>query len=348
MEAIASMLRAASRASLRGPGQKLNILAVPVHERYQSNLARTGHNFWFLRTRTVKDWNHAYARLPDNITLLPRDSLALPPDVRFDLVMAENKFGGYQLLAPIADRLHIPLLVLEHTLPPTGWPPAYLEQCRRMRGHRNYFISAFSREKWGWPADEARVIHHGVDTDVFRPGEATCCAGNILTVVNQYREPERLGCCGYEMAAEALRDLPWKHLGESKDGWSQPAKDIEDLVRHYRECAVFVDTANSSPIPSVLLEAMSCGAVCVSRGNAMVPEIIESGVNGFIRPDAEGMRALLVEILREPAAFRYAGEKARQTIKERFSLASFVREWDAALREAADVPWVGPIFTGDR
>lgn len=339
MEAIASILRAASRG---GPGGKLNILAVPVHERYQSNLARTGHNFWLLRTPTVKDWNSTFAPLPSNMTLLPKNSTTLPPDVRFDMVMAENKFGGYQLLAPIANYLQVPLLVLEHTLPPPGWPPSYLDQCKRMRGHRNYFISAFSRKKWGWGEDEARVLHHGVDTDVFRPGNATC-TGNILTVVNQYREPERLGCCGYEMAAEALVGLPWKHLGESKDGWSQPAKDVEDLVQHYRECVVFVDTANSSPIPSVVLEAMACSCIVVSRGNAMVPEIIKDGINGFIRPDAASMRSLLVEILRDPGPFQFVREKARQTICERFSLASFVREWDRALQETAALPWVEPV-----
>lgn len=343
MESIISILRAATR---RAP---LNILATPVHERYQSNLARTGHNFWLLRTPEVKDWNPTYATLPPNVVLLPKNSTTLPPDVRFDLVMAENKFGGYQLLAPIANRLQIPLLCLEHTLPPPTWPEQQLDYCRRLRGHRNYFISEYSRRQWGWSEADAQVIHHGVDTDVFCPGSTDnphAGPDYVLTVVNQYREPQRRWCCGYDMAAESLRGFSWKHLGESSDGWSRPARDVRDLVAHYQGCTVFVDTANASPIPSVLLEAMSCGAICVSRGNAMVPDIIRDGVNGFIRPEAACMRRLLVEIFRKPDSFRYVGAAARQTILERFSLHRFISQWDLALREAAALPWVGPVYVG--
>lgn len=340
MQSIISLLNQPSSHQ-----RPLNILAMPIHERYQSNLARTGHKFWLMQHEKLKGWNDVYAKLPKNFVLLPKGSRTLPADVRFDLIMAEHRFGAYQMLAPLANYLQIPLLVLEHTLPHPSWPAHHLENIKRMKGHVNLFISEFSRGKWGWGEQEAGVLRHGVDTNVFSPGPSSLAQFGVLTVVNLYRDQERRWCCGYDFAEEALTGLSWKHLGESKDGWSQPARDIFDLVDHYRACTVFVDTANASPIPSVLLEAMSVGAICVSRGNAMVPEIIVDGVNGFIREDPKSMRELLDKILANPAEYSHVREKARQTIVERFSLDRFVGDWNCILQQTANLPWAYPLYT---
>lgn len=49
---LANSLRGASR----GPGEALNILTAPTHERWESSLALTGHRFWAVRSGNVKDW----------------------------------------------------------------------------------------------------------------------------------------------------------------------------------------------------------------------------------------------------------------------------------------------------
>lgn len=336
--AMGSILRAASRK----PGESLNILTACTHERYETNWAKSGHRFWAYRSDKVKDWNTTFAPVPENYVLLDpsKGPQQLPPDIEFDLVVSQNKAGAYQTLAPIANQLQVPLLCLEHTQPHPSWSPYLLAQLKAMRGHRNFFISEFSRNAWGWSEDEADVIHHGCDTDTFK--DAPCKRGqHVLSVVNQLRE--RDWCCGYRFWEEATKGLNRLHIGDSPDGWSKPAASVADLVQRYRECAVFVDTAAASPIPSVVIEAMSVGCIVVSRGNAMIPEVISDGRNGFIREDPVEMRKLLAEIIAEPARFDHVREAARCTILERFSLERFVRDWDRTLRAAADTPWTGPI-----
>lgn len=336
--AMASITRAATRRA----DEPLHVLTCPTHERYESNLCRTGHRFYAVQAPQVKTWNTTYAPVPDNYTLLDgsRGPAQLPPDVSFDLVLSQNKFGQLQLLSPLAHSLHLPVLSLEHTLPHPSWPAARLSDCKAMRGDVNVFISEFSRAQWGWADDEALVVRHGVDTDVFTPGPAEA-KRHVLSVVNQFNSPQRLWCCGFDFWQEATRGLPTLHLGESHDGWSRPATSVADLVRHYRECAVFVDTASASPIPSVVLEAMSSGCVVVSRGNAMVPEVIADGVNGFICPSPEQMRARLADVLARPGAYEGVRQEARRTIVGRFSLARFVADWDGVLRRAAGVIYRG-------
>ena len=50
---ITSIIRAATRKK----EDKLNILTFPTHERYESMLAKTGHNFYAYRAEGIKDWN---------------------------------------------------------------------------------------------------------------------------------------------------------------------------------------------------------------------------------------------------------------------------------------------------
>lgn len=337
---MASALGSILRAATRKRGQSLNILTSPTHERTESNWCRTAHRFYAWRGPQVKDWNRTFAPVPDNYVLLdPAKGInQLPHDIEFDLVVSQNKFGQYQILAPIANALQVPLLTIEHTLCYPDWPPECLQRLKALRGHVNVFISEFSRKAWGWGEDEALVVHHGVDTDVFCPGHAEP-KRHVLSVVNQFREPARLFCCGFPFWQEATRGLPWHHLGESFDGWSKPAASVAALVQAYRDCAVFVDTAAASPIPTVLLEAMACSCVVVSRGNSMVGEVIQDGVNGFIREDAHQMRELLQDILAHPEKYEHVRERARQTILEKFSLERFVQDWDRVLRQAASTPW---------
>ena len=56
---------------------------------------------------------------------------------------------------------------------------------------------------------------------------------------------------------------------------STPAESVADLVNEYCSSKVFLNTSTVSPIPTTLLEAMSCGSAVVSTATCMIPEIIE-------------------------------------------------------------------------
>jgi len=193
---LANSLRGASR----GPGEALNILTAPTHERWESSLALTGHRFWAVRSGNVKDWNTSYAPVPDNYHVLSRD--AMPPDhVVIDLVLAQNRFGQYQLLEPLARRLHAPLATVEHTTVMPTWPGWYITKMKSMRGHANAFITETSRKAWGWGPGEADVLPHGVDSALFRPDDGPR-RPVLLSVVNDWVNRDMCMPAGQQVLTE--------------------------------------------------------------------------------------------------------------------------------------------------
>jgi glycosyltransferase involved in cell wall biosynthesis len=330
---ITSIIRQATRK----PDEPYNILTAITHERYETQLCKTGHNFYAFQHESFKPyWNEKFSPIPDNYYVL-RHGL-LPDHVKFDFVLSHNKFGQYQVLSNIAQQLHLPLISLEHTLPFIEWDENMMINLRNMRGNVNVFISDYSIGEWGWQEkNDTRIIHHGLDTDEFSPGNEER-QPHILSVVNDW--VNRDWCCGFYSWKRITKDLPVKVLGDTK-GLSFPAKSTADLIQHYRSSQIFLNTSTISPVPMALMEAMACGCAVVSTATCMIPEIIQNGVNGLISNDEAQLRSHIETLLNDENLRRTLGENARATIVERFGLDSFVDKWNTVFDLVADTPYRG-------
>lgn len=332
-----TMIGTLTRAAGRRPGEPLNILTFPTHERYESGLALTGHNFFAVRGPGIKDWNATYAPVPKNYRLLDPalGQRQVPAELDFDLVLSQNKFGQYAVALQLSRQLLLPLVSLEHTLPAPSWGEGRKASLRGMRGHIDVFISEYSRREWGFADGEAVVIHHGVDTETFKPDGRTR-DHVLLSVVNDWQN--RDWCCGFELWKEATAGLPVRVLGDTP-GLSRPARNVKELADAYRASAVFVNTSLVSPVPSALLEAMASGCAVVSTPTCMIPEIVTHGENGLLAADAAGIRSHAERLLADPDLAGRLGAAARETVLAKFSMGNFVRNWDAVLRTAAGITY---------
>lgn len=315
--------------------EKLNIVTTPTHEHFEVSLCKGGHDFWAYRSPQVKDWNIQFAPIPHNYHLLNPNlgENQLPGHIDIDVVLAQNKFGSYQILAPIAHKLGVPLIVWEHTQVHPQWPVQHIQQLKQMRGDFNVFISDYSRRAWGWEENEAIVVEHGINTEVYKPNPKIEKKNYILTTVNQYSRDVRRWCIGWDIYLEATNNLPRLNLGDDHPH-SKPAESIEDLVKHHNECGVFLNTSTHSPFPLSLFEAMSCGDIIVSTATCQIPEVIQHGHNGILTNNPKEMRFYLEDILKNRQNYEALGWNARQTILEKFSLDKFVQKWDNLLRRA--------------
>ena len=133
-------------------------------------------------------------------------------------------------------------------------------------------------------------------------------------------------CCGWSIYKEAVDGLPVNPVGDTK-GFSLPATDTDDLVNKYRNASVFLNTSTISPVPTSLLEAMSCGNLVVSTSTCMLPEIIQDGYNGFISNDVKYLKDRLIWALEHHDEAMEIGKNARKTIEEKFSLSEHIRKW---------------------
>lgn len=315
---------------------KYNILTFPTHEAYQSNWSEMPHTFYLYQGQGIKPWSNKYRQLPKNHVLLDGSQQQIKNDMQFDIVLSQNKFGQFQVAQRLAYELNLPLINIEHTLPVPEWTQKQRDGLKQMRGKLNIFISEFSIDAWGFDRNDptVRVIRHGINTRTFTSansvGNTKRRDGKILTVVNDWIN--RDWCCGWSIYQRVTKDLPVNPVGDTP-GFSKPADGIDDLVSKYQNASVFLNTSTISPVPTALLEAMSCGCPIVTTATCMIPEIIKDGVNGFISNDESYLREKLIWCLNNPEEAAVMGENARKTILEEMSLEKHCQKWMEVFKE---------------
>lgn len=321
---INSILRSARRTKT----EPLNILTFVSHERFEPNLCLTGHNFFSLITDGTRQWNSKYSPIPENYHIF-RDTVPEYFLNEIDLIVSHNPFVHIPLAAKM--NLGVPLINIFHTMPSPGWDSVNIHpQAKQMFDYctEHVYISEFNQASWGY--NRGRIIHHGLDTELFQPSEHRL--PRILTVANDYIN--RDWCLGFSIWKYLANSFPMFPVGETP-GLSKPAQDINELIKFYQESLIFLNTSTASPIPMSLLEAMSCGCACVSTATCMIPNIIEHGVDGYLCPPnkPEKFKEYLTLLLKNPAHANEIGINARKKIQQMFSLESFVNNWNNTFKE---------------
>jgi hypothetical protein len=315
----------------------LNILTIPTHERYETQLAKTGHNFFAIQNRGLKQWNTAFAPMPHNYRLLSAGPIAeqlsqCPP---IDLVLCQHKYAHWQILAPIAKMLGCPLVSMEYTTTHSGFKNEFIEHLGRLRGDLDVFVCEDNATKWQFDlADPSvRIVHHGTDTELFSGWSG---GGKILTVMNDYINRDAF--CGYTLFRQVTHGLPVSPIGATP-GLSVAARDIIDLVEQYRSCGVFLNTTLASPVPTALLEAMSC----LPSGEMVFYDYYPMKVEDVL-PLQTANQTLLGNRINKKISQQYSGQlcsiKAshipvfRATSNHPVAVAEMVNRYDSARRKA--------------
>jgi len=93
--------------------EHLDILCFDTHERCQAQMAKTGHNFYSIRYENCKTWNTDFAEIPENYHIME----SIPSYIDYDFIISQSKFGQLQYAKSIQQRLGLPIIHLEHTIP---------------------------------------------------------------------------------------------------------------------------------------------------------------------------------------------------------------------------------------
>jgi glycosyltransferase involved in cell wall biosynthesis len=322
--AIGSILRSSTRRS----DEKFNIITFSTHERYQSNMSDVYANFWTINNPKIKSWNTNFADVPLNHILLDNvyNITDIPAYIQYDAILSQSKFNQFPLAKKISDYFNIPIISLEHTQMINN-----RVNLKHMKGDVNVFISEYSVKSWEVDYD-CYVIEHGINNRIFH-NKNIKRENKILSVVNDWinRDFE----CGYHLWKEITKDLPVFVAGDTPN-LSRAAKNTDELVNIYNRHSIFLNTSIYSPIPTTLLEAMSCGCCVISTENEMINKVIENGKNGFVSNDKSELRKYLEICLKNEDMCKDMGKKARQTIIEKFSISDFTENWNTILKESLE------------
>jgi hypothetical protein len=101
--------------------------------------------------------------------------------------------------------------------------------------------------------------------------------------------------------------------------WRPFIPDREGVARMYQSLDTYWVTSRIEGGPVPLLEAMACGACCVSTPVGVVPELLRDGENGFVVPfdDVEAFVVRTRSLVTDPELRRRISDNGRQTILEK-------------------------------
>jgi N-acetyl-alpha-D-glucosaminyl L-malate synthase BshA len=120
----------------------------------------------------------------------------------------------------------------------------------------------------------------------------------------------------------------------------------QDSVAELLACAdLFLLPSASESFGLSALEAMAAGVPVIASAAGGLPEVVESGVSGYLLPvgDVAAMAEAGIEVLRDPARWHEMSQAARQIAVERFSVNRVVAQYESYYKKILMPP--APVLT---
>jgi glycosyltransferase involved in cell wall biosynthesis len=201
--------------------------------------------------------------------------------------------------------------------------------------------------------DQMRVIHNGIDAEVFQPLPISKDPNSVIYVGNS---EDRTKGAAYLLQAFRLLgdtspyrltfvDRPQEELKLAprlvqRYGLSGRVRftgriTTDQLVRHYNRAEMLVCPSLYEGFGLPAGEAMACGLPVAATTGGALPEVVEDGVTGILVPP--GNAAALAEAMRtlmgDPDLRRRMGQAGRERVLERFSWPKAALRTEAVYRE---------------
>jgi glycosyltransferase involved in cell wall biosynthesis len=194
--------------------------------------------------------------------------------------------------------------------------------------------------EYGINPDEIAIIGNGVDEKVFYFNRNKTKNGKIYVMYAGRIDREKglfdlLECGKY--LCEQRSDILFIIAGEGRDLniLKQKTKELnlqdkflflgqidrEQIVKWYHRASIFILPSYHEGLPTVLLEAMSCGLPVIAtnvRGNR---DLISPGENGILVPahSPEKMAEAISTLIDDEAMRNRIGQNARNTIEKKYT-----------------------------
>jgi len=192
-----------------------------------------------------------------------------------------------------------------------------------------------------------KVIHNGVDTSVFKPGDTVAAreqlgwpqeAFIVMFAANGVRKSIWKD---YETMREAMRlagekskNLPIRFFAIGDNAPSEKIGNVkieflpyrDSLAECYQAADVYIHAAKQDTFPTTIIESLACGTPVVATAVCGIHEQIIEGKTGFLVPagDAEAMADRLFYLAQSPDLVNKMGSAAARDAACRFSLERMV------------------------
>ena len=204
---------------------------------------------------------------------------------------------------------------------------------------------------------EIRVIPNFVNCEIYRPHRDTELRARyaapdekLLIHVSNFRPVKRILDC-VRLLAQLNRETPSRLLmvGDGPDRGPAQAlarelgvQDRVIFVGKQLSVAPLLAIADLSLLPSemegfglVALEAAACGVPTIASDVGGLPEVIDSGSNGFLVPvgDVDAMSRAALSLFGDAEKQRAFGEAARHSAETRYAASRIIPQYEAYYEE---------------
>jgi glycosyltransferase involved in cell wall biosynthesis len=309
--------------------RRLNVLTWHTHGSYLYYLSQAPHEFHVLsKPGRPPGYGGRCGSMPwgDNVHDLPVEAARTR---QFDCILFQDDHqwekDQYEFLD--AGQRALPRIYLEHD-PPRAHPtdtPHLVDDPGVLLVH----VTRFNELMWDNGRSPTRVIEHGVLVP-----DGAAYHGDLergLVVTNHLASRGRR--MGPDLFLQARAQVPLDLVGmaaEELDGLGEvPHALLPAFMSRYR---FLFSPIRYSSLGLAVIEAMMVGLPVVALATAEMATVVENGVSGYADTDVAVLHERMRELIRHPALARRLGEGARRRAQERFSIARFSADWDAALR----------------
>jgi hypothetical protein len=176
------------------------------------------------------------------------------------------------------------------------------------------------------------VIEHGV---AIPATPASLRRPTGVAVINDLRaRGRRLGADVYTMAREHLDvDLIGAGAEEFGGRGEVPPEHVMSTVADYR---FLFSPIRYTSLGLGILEAMAAGLPVVGLATTELATVIDNGVNGFVHTDVQQVMRDGRRLLEDRSLALQLGSGARATVRQRYSLERFARDWVALLERSVE------------
>ena len=231
--------------------------------------------------------------------------------------------------------------------------------------------AAFNERLLGYGPSFYRVVHNGVDTTRFHPGDGASLRAELGIAADErvvgmfasFKE-QKNHPLAFEAARRVLQALPrarflfvgdalWAGLhgsGAYKERMDRLVDEMgirprclflgnrSDVEQLYRACDVTLLPSLFEGTPNVVLESLASGVPAVATDVADNRLIIPDGVVGYVVPlaDPEALADRLLDLLRDDESRRRFGSAARAWVEREFATDVLARKTGAIYEEVLE------------
>ena len=288
-------------------------------------------------------------------------------ELKPDLIHASLTLSPLDFWLPeICEDLNIPLVATFH--PPFDSKLRNFKSSTQFLAYQLYapFLARYDRAivfsrlqqdlliKLGVPAHKLAVIPNGVDVQKYSPGNRSLkyqfkaerlfvYQGRIVTGKNveallkawkqsDMQEGSKLLIVGDGPLAASLKSLYGKEYGII---WLGFVADEQQRIEILRAADVFILPSLVEGLSLSLLEAMACGVACLATDAGADGEVLEAGAGVILNPQkvVSQLKTLLPLFRDQPEMTKLLGQKGRQRVLERYTLAQNITQLEKLYTE---------------